>query len=280
MAHCITCDRWFDSYNDLEMHIDYSEAHRYPYGDMKYEESKENYAYPSVYVKEEDWACEVCRRNFSSEHARLQHFANTPGHPYCFPCKRMFVSEHNLTQVLTTPLYLISQLSNLSKHLHSKIHMGRQIECPFCKHNYTIASGLTIHLESGSCESGLDRRQIKILVRLLDHGHVITRSIPNYPPLEMRITATAQAWNGRGYQCYLCSKEFTTLDGLNSHLKSPVHEEKLYHCPQRSCGREYKVLSGLVAHVESESCGLMPFLEVQRQAALGVSNMVGKMISG
>jgi hypothetical protein len=37
--------------------------------------------------------------------------------------------------------------------------------------------------------------------------------------------ATARTWNGRGYECYFCSRDFTTLHGLNQHLNSPTREE-------------------------------------------------------
>jgi hypothetical protein len=39
------------------------------------------------------------------------------------------------------------------------------------------------------------------------------------------------------------------------------------------------VLSGLVQHVESESCGVMRFAQVQNQARNGIQNMVGRLIT-
>lgn len=92
--------------------------------------------------------------------------------------------------------------------------------------------------------------------------------------------ATARSWNGSGYQCYLCQREFNSLRGLNSHLSSPAHEQKIYRCPGRGCGGEFKLLSGLVQHVESERCGVMRFATVQQQAKNGIQNMVGRMIQG
>jgi len=69
-----------------------------------------------------------------------------------------------------------------------------------------------------------------------------------------------------------------SLAALNQHLKSPAHERDLYHCPKNSCGRQYKLLSGLIQHVESETCGVMRFGVVQQQARNGIENMVGRMI--
>lgn len=160
--------------------------------------------------------------------------------------------------------------------------MAGSMECPFCKNSFSTASGVTIHLESGTCTaSGLNRAKINNLVRQLDRNNVITRpmiTMPGYDTVEM--IATERAWNGYGYQCYLCSNEFSSLHGLNNHIRSPAHEQHMYRCPKASCAKHFKMLSGLVQHVESETCGLMRFQQVQQQARNGVQNMVGRMIMG
>ncbi|TVY83704.1 hypothetical protein LSUE1_G001131 [Lachnellula suecica] len=164
-------------------------------------------------------------------------------------------------------------------HMHSKTHSS--MACPFCKGKYATASGVVIHLESGRCSSGLDRHKINEAIRKLDRNNVITKPMLTMPGYGQPETiATNRAWNGRGYECYLCPKEFGTLQGLNAHLKSPFHDQEIYRCPKGGCGRNYKLLSGLVQHVESESCGLMQFGQVQRQARNGIENMVGRMIKG
>ena len=73
----------------------------------------------------------------------------------------------------------------------------------------------------------------------------------------------------------LKQKGFGTLKGLNSHLASPVHAQKSYHCPR--CRREFTVLSGLINHLESESCGSWRFtrtngggLEFVKQLQIGM----------
>ena len=137
-------------------------------------------------------------------------------------------------------------------------------------------------LESGRCTaSGLNRHKINHMVHQLDRNNVITRpmiTLPGYNNVEN--IATNRAWNGGAFECYLCTREFNTLNGLNCHIRSPVHEQNLYRCPKVGCGREYKLLSGLVQHVESESCGIMRFGMVQAQARNGIQNMVGRMITG
>jgi len=159
--------------------------------------------------------------------------------------------------------------------------MGNSIGCPFCKNSFTTASGVTIHLESGTCTSGLNRSKINNMVQHLDRNNIITRpmlTMPGYDRVET--IATSRSWNGNFFECYLCNREFTTLKGLNQHIQSPAHEQPLYHCPKVSCARPFKALSGLVQHVESETCGVMRFGQVQKQAKRGIQNMVGRMIMG
>lgn len=165
--------------------------------------------------------------------------------------------------------------------MHSRAHVGSSIECPFCKRDFATASGMTIHLESGTCSSGLNRTKINSIVQQLDRNNVITRpmlTMPGYDNVET--IATERAWNGYCYQCYLCPRSFSTLGALNAHMKSPAHEQNVYRCPKASCGSTFKLLSGLVQHVESEACGVMRFSQVQKQAQRGIQNMVGRMISG
>jgi hypothetical protein len=163
--------------------------------------------------------------------------------------------------------------------MHSRTHVGSPMQCPFCKKSFTTASGVTIHLESGTCSSGLDRHKINTMVQRMDRGNIITRPMITMPGYDnVQSIATERAWNGYSYECYLCNRGFGSLQGLNNHLKSPVHEQEFYHCPKKSCGRTYKLLSGLIQHVESESCGLMRFIQVQQQARNGIQNMVGRMI--
>ncbi|EKD19942.1 uncharacterized protein L3040_002379 [Drepanopeziza brunnea f. sp. 'multigermtubi'] len=264
MPWCFPCDRSFITENGYNQHLRTSAAHRY-----QDESSDGGYASSEQYSSSEElgWQCDICDRVFGSEHSRHQHYSSAAGHSYCVPCRRIFMNENNLRQ-----------------HLHSKLHMGGSIECPFCSLSFTTASGVTIHLESGACTvSGLDRSKINRIVRQLDRNHVITKpmlTMSGYDRPDAVTRATERSWNGRHYECYLCAKQFGTLQGVNAHLASPVHEQKIYRCPKGSCGREYKALSGLVQHVESEICGVMRFAQVQKQARSGIQNMVGRMIGG
>ena len=56
----------------------------------------------------------------------------------------------------------------------------------------------------------------------------------------------------------------------------------MYRCPGRGCGREYKLLSSLIQHVESESCGFIRFEKVQAAQRQLTEVMSGRrrMITG
>lgn len=78
--------------------------------------------------------------------------------------------------------------------------------------------------------------------------------------------ATKKAWNAaaEAYQCYLCGRDFGKLTSLNQHLNSPVHQQKLYHCPNGVCKKDFTLLAALINHLESESCQYMRFEAVQK----------------
>lgn len=152
--------------------------------------------------------------------------------------------------------------------MRSSVHQGRNITCPFCKHNFVTASGLTIHLESGTCSSGLNRDSINSAIQRLDTRNVITRPLLTYHnESQVGNIATERAYSRatQTYHCYLCPRQFTTLYGLNAHMKSPVHQMDIYKCPHCSCCSTFKLLSALIMHIESERCGLMRFATVQRK---------------
>ncbi|KAF4821373.1 hypothetical protein CGCSCA4_v008871 [Colletotrichum siamense] len=62
----------------------------------------------------------------------------------------------------------------------------------------------------------------------------------------------------------MCGNLYGKLNSLNQHLNSPVHQQSLYHCPNRHCGREFTTLAATMNHLESESCGFMRFEAVQQ----------------
>lgn len=134
------------------------------------------------------------------------------------------------------------------------------MSCPACKKLFATLSAITLHLETGTCPSGVTKRKLDKFVMRRDTGNVITipgRMIGNGNGYDDTETyATEQAWNGSAYQCYFCPKAFRALASLNLHLKSGYHQQEIYRCLNRqNCGFKHRNLSALVQHIESQSCG-------------------------
>lgn len=89
-------------------------------------------------------------------------------------------------------------------------------------------SALTLHLESGSCPSGLDRKSVARRVIELDTSRFITNGARLLTYGQDEYWATERCWNGEAYECYLCHSEMRTLHALNQHLRSPRHDQKIY----------------------------------------------------
>ena len=192
---------------------------------------------------------------------------NIESHHYCRTCKKIFQSASNLQ---TVSLFLKFCKNMLICSQHAQTHMPRNISCPMkgCGQGFRTRPALVAHLESGSCPSRVDRATINSYVSQWDKTGVITDpsrlltggssgSSSSYRVVSN--IATNASWNGYGFECYLCHKEFRSLHILNQHLSSAAHDDKIYHCPRRSCGRQFHALSGLIAHIESQKCGVMKF---------------------
>lgn len=159
-------------------------------------------------------------------------------------------------------------MTDCVQHLNSKIHRGTSLPCPFCKTKFTSASGLLHHLERGSCPAApsLNHEKILAIVRERDpHGTITNKQIEWLEEQTLEYRATNQAYNGQAWECYLCHGTFRAMVGLNRHLNSPTHKEKVYHCPNFKCEKQFITLASPFHHLESESCAFMRFANVQKQ---------------
>lgn len=150
--------------------------------------------------------------------------------------------------------------------------MKGSIACPFCKKSHTTASGVAHHLESGACPRArhVNREVIYNAIRQKDTTGVITmKQIAWNDEMNGTFTAGQGTLNRRTgrYECYLCHKDFAQLNGLNQHLNSPIHKQKIYRCFGHGCRKEFGALAQLFGHLESERCGATRFDVVQRNAA-------------
>lgn len=162
------------------------------------------------------------------------------------------------------------------------IHKAKDLPCLMrgCQKRFASHSDVVLHLESGACKSGVNRHMIDTYVLKHDVHNVITnprRMIASHgytPPATY--TATARAWNGSSWECYFCHLEFPTKSQLNQHLASPKHSasaNKIYKCPNSTCGKNFVTLSGLGQHIETGSCGVQRFKAVKR----AIDDLMGSM---
>ncbi|KAF7300122.1 Zinc finger protein [Mycena kentingensis (nom. inval.)] len=256
---CDSCNLDFASWLGRKEHYVQSPAHHYcQYCDQHFSYS---YDLENHFQSQHDY-CSQCRRVFKNDIGLHEHYRqSSTQHHYCVSCRRLFGSANNL-----------------NAHLNSSTHQPRNIPCPGrgCSQSFINGSSLAAHLESGSCSSGANRQAVNRYIRENDTRNIITdpaRLLTAGANDGTRYFATDQAWNGGGYECYLCHHEFRTLPGLNQHLASPRHEEKVYICRGPTCSRRFHTLSALWAHVESEQCGVTRFGAVKR----AMDEMVGNM---
>ncbi|KAL8751995.1 MAG: hypothetical protein Q9184_005879, partial [Pyrenodesmia sp. 2 TL-2023] len=203
------------------------------------------------------YECDTCNASFRTQTGCNNHMESR-GHwaNYCSPCQRQF-----------------DNANNLKAHLNSRVHQGTKISCPFCKRTFAAASGVSHHLEGGSCKTApsFNRENIYRFLRHKDRSGFITNNLLEWRQGETW-SARGNAWNGTGYECYLCHRHFHAIADLDRHLKSPTHMQEIYHCPKRPCGTQFKTLAATLNHLESESCGFIKFG--------GVQSSVGGILSG
>ncbi|DAA78039.1 TPA_exp: hypothetical protein A8136_5742 [Trichophyton benhamiae CBS 112371] len=271
---CDTCTRRFATSRACNQHMD-ATNHRAPTFDCEVchktfrTQPAANQHMDAVGHWEQDYypyECDTCTNRYTSEAAVQKHMKDA-GHYkyYCKACERKFENKNNLNM-----------------HLRSRVHVGKGIKCPFCKTGYATASGLTHHLERAACPNApyMNREIILRKVRECDpYGRVTLKQLEWHPEDNSNYSATDQAFNGSSWQCYLCPSCFKSRHGLNQHLNSPVHKQKVYRCPNHrsQCGKEFVTLAALFHHLESESCSVVRFETVQK----GVNDMFlkGKMIT-
>lgn len=142
---------------------------------------------------------------------------------------------------------------------------------------------MLLHLESGACCSGVNRRVVDTSIREFDRNNVITNPTRlltgGDPNSDTTYIATRAAWNGSFYECYLCHSQFKSLTSLNQHLASPCHQTKNYYCPLATCRQQFTTLSALCQHIESERCGVAKFSQVKKAVVRILEGAQGRMLT-
>ncbi|TFK18694.1 hypothetical protein FA15DRAFT_728928 [Coprinopsis marcescibilis] len=262
MAYCTNCDKWFATWIGLKEHYVQSPFHHYC------QHCNEHFSEREIledHYERHHHRCKDCNQFFRNELGLHEHHRQSPRHShlYCVPCRKLFQSTNNL-----------------NNHRRSAIHQPKSTICPGrgCGLGFVSTSALALHLESGTCSSGATRSTVNKFVQQYDRNNVITdpaRMIGgSFQNEVVTFYATDASWNGRHYECYLCSNGYSSLRGLNQHLASPRHQAKIYICPSSDCTMRFTTLSGFCQHVESERCGL---LQSSSQARAIVGGLVSQV---
>ncbi|KAH7097935.1 hypothetical protein BKA62DRAFT_661354 [Auriculariales sp. MPI-PUGE-AT-0066] len=251
MAWCDYCDRSFGTPRALWQHIANSPAHEcdhcyYHFDDIDDLDDHRHAEHISCSQCDEEWW-------LADGDALHEHNLRVHGERYCRDCRRVFMG-----------------VSQYRSHRNSSKHAPKDNICPYrvrgCLGTFVSAAALALHLESGSCVSGMTRADVNARAIAADRNRVIvdsSRLIGNGLVQTTTYTVTNRAWNGYNWECYLCHATTRSREALNQHLNSPRHEEKIYVCPHSSCQTRFSTLSGFMQHVESDSCGVQRFRLVQ-----------------
>ncbi|KAF7436151.1 hypothetical protein PC9H_002977 [Pleurotus ostreatus] len=249
MVYCDRCGRSFSHYGAYDQHRQYSSSH-FVCWDC-------NIDFESWVGLKEHWVqskrhsyCQYCDRHFDDNSKLSEHFDDE--HYLCSGCNIVFKNEHFGSQ------------NSLNNHLNSSIHRPKDVPCPMrgCGQYFISLAAVALHLEAGSCTSGMDRYALDRLIQKYDKNHLITdpsRLISNGDSTTTRYYATEMAYNEYydDYECYLCDQTFRSLSGLNQHLGSAKHQQEVYICRFTSCGLRFRALSALCQHIESGKCGAL-----------------------
>ncbi|KAF9471473.1 hypothetical protein BDN70DRAFT_819952 [Pholiota conissans] len=223
-----------------------SPRHADEYSESDDESDDESSISESSSEEEGEPYCNGCERLFVNMTALNQHLLASPKHNWCFDCERDFASPTSLVQ-----------------HQNSLAHKDRDFKCPFCNGMFKSPSGIAHHIESG-CHK-VTRHQVTAAVhtmQIIPNISVKRITGPVQPPdSTTTYIATEASFDGTKYGCFLCTRRFDTLRGLNAHLNSAAHDDEEFRCPK--CQREFTLISGFVQHLESRACGFAKPAEIE-----------------
>ncbi|KAK0189392.1 hypothetical protein F5146DRAFT_1224518 [Armillaria mellea] len=223
--------------------------------------------------------CSQCNKNLSSGYGWVMHCQAKKDHNFCAECTILLPNREALQSHLRASYHynycstcdrLFNSDRACQQHKSSRAHKKSDIPCSMCSKKFKAPSEIAAHIESGGCNPNINRHHVCAAIHAMHISPpiTITRRIEGPVDPVVHFSATERAFNGKAYECYLCHAEFSTLRSLNLHLNSLVHDANEFKCPQKRCGKKFKVVSSLIQHIESESCGLARFATVQMEAMM------------
>ncbi|KAF7597384.1 hypothetical protein BBP40_006326 [Aspergillus hancockii] len=163
------------------------------------------------------WECLLCERTFNSKFALFAHCEYTSRHEWCAQCQRVFTSfaaKNSHLKCATVHQLRCKVCDRAFRNendwrMHQQTHQPRDQECyaDDCTMLFKTFSGMLIHLESGSCPSGVDEDRVDYLAR-------------SYYNRTFAQTDSDGAWR---YMCPGCERVYRTLSGLFQHAEDAVN---------------------------------------------------------
>ncbi|KAK6342314.1 hypothetical protein TWF718_007717 [Orbilia javanica] len=222
--------------------------------------------------------CRRCQRQFRNNHAFQDHIDNSSYHNFCFVCDMDFRDPENRDKHEKDKHNACSDCertfaapSQLSAHMRSETHVGRQYTCA-CDEDFSSPAGLLLHIERGGCTEYSGHK----LMHLIGIG-VRRRATGYYRPdadvclgrkhifMINPIKAIRKEMQGhtniayherhQNYVCQYCLDYFDYTRELGKHLAEAELPDSVsirYCC--EDCDREFDFPSGLCQHYESGCC--------------------------
>jgi hypothetical protein len=172
------------------------------------------------------------------------------------------------------------------------------IPCPHCSKLFKTTSGVAHHLEAKrlkkvtetivqwDVENQITDRVYTDRIREVDSDDdedtiLVMKKNPGLEQI-LKVLATDESWNDeeQAFICPVngCESGFSRLRDLNNHLRSQKHraDPSTFRCPR--CLRRSGVVSALIQHLESKSCGLSETNQVN-QIYTGLHDMFKRLLT-
>lgn len=187
-----------------------------------------------------------------------QHCATSLKHRKSIRC-------HFCNRVFASP-------SAYAQHVESGIHGINRHQVTRAVHSLRVVPTITLPTQTWLAGIPSSRPAIIEVQALSAATHQSRRSIlPSN--LTVATVSNAPAWTyttyiatgfsglGIPYACHFCRQTFRSVHALTQHMNSAVHDPNAFKCPGR-CRKQFKLVSGLMQHLESGSCGLTSRKEI------------------
>lgn len=141
--------------------------------------------------------CKACHQQFSSANA-LEHVRHTPSE---LPTDTSILTDLHLTQ-------------------HSITHFPLTVRCYACPRKFRRHADMLIHLESGTCASGVNLVYLNSVAATCFHWKKYVKKDFRVRLLNGDGTYRSEKDGGKPFVCPTCGEEFPLLSSLFAHVWS------------------------------------------------------------